>query len=121
MPKIMANIWKISFTFSLCRVDPTIGLDKEQTTPLQLAARKGSLEIIAFFTELVKDPTSSVKIKLLKLIIECEEEQDANVEAFRQHLKAISEARSLQQSKIQSFLSESQLESNNRRQFFSYK
>merc|ERR1719394_93899 len=72
-------------------VDPTIGLDKEQTTPLQLAARKGSLEIITLFAELVKDPKSSVKIKLLKLIIECEEEQDANVEAFKQQLKAISE------------------------------
>ena len=95
----MANIWNISFTFSLCRVDPTIGLDKEQTTPLQVAARKGSLEIIALFAELVKDTTSSVKIKLLKRIVECEEERDATVEAFKQQLESISEARSLKQSR----------------------
>ena len=63
-----------------------------------MAARKGSLEIIALFAELVKEPTSSIKIKLLKLIIECEEERDATVEAFKQQLESISEARSLKQS-----------------------
>ena len=94
-----ANIKKINFTCSLCRVDPTIGIDAEQSTPLQVAARKGSLEIIALFAELVKDPKSSLKIRLLKLIIECEEEQDANVEAFKQQLESISEARSLKQSR----------------------
>ena len=63
-----------------------------------MAARKGSLEILALFTELVTDPKSSVKIKLLKRIIECEEERDATVEAFKQQLGSISEARSLKQS-----------------------
>ena len=95
----MANIWKISFTCSLCRVDPTIGIGEQQSTPLQVAARKGSLEVIALFAELVKDSTSSIKIKLLKRIIECEEERDATVEAFKQQLESISEARSLKQSR----------------------
>ena len=81
------------------RVDPTIGIEKEQSTPLQVAARKGSLEIIALFAELVKEPTSSIKIKLLKRIIECEEERDATLEAFKQQLESISEARSLKQSR----------------------
>ena len=99
MPKMIANIWKISFTCSLCRVDPTIGIDAEQSTPLQVAARKGSLEIIALFAELVEEPRSSIKIKLLKMIVECEEEQDVTVEAFKQQLESISEARFLKQSR----------------------
>ena len=57
-----------------------------------MAARKGSLEIIALFAKLVKTPTSRIKIKLLKLIFECEEEQDTYVEAFKQQLGSISEA-----------------------------
>ena len=60
-----------------------------------MAARKGSLEIIALFAELVKDQKSSLMIKILKRIIECEEERDATVEAFKQQLESISEARSL--------------------------
>merc|ERR550534_2985237 len=76
---------KIEFILLLLEhgVDPTIGIDTEQTTPLQVAARKGSLEIIALFAKLVKTPTSRIKIKLLKLIFECEEEQDTYVEAFK--------------------------------------
>ena len=62
-----------------------------------MAARKGSLEVLALFAELVKEPTPIIKIKLLKLIVECEEEQDTNVEAFKQQLGSISEARSWQQ------------------------
>jgi len=64
-----------------------------------VAARKGSLEIIALFAELVKDPKSSFMIKILKRIIDCEEERDATVEAFKQQLESISEARSLNQSR----------------------
>ena len=74
---------------SFCRVDPTIGTDNMENTPVQLAAERDSVEILTLFAELAPNP-ASMKIKLLKLIIESDGQQDASLDAFKQQLESLS-------------------------------
>ena len=74
---------------SFCRVDPTIRTDNVKDTPVQLAAERDSVEILTLFAELTQNP-ASMKIKLLKLIIESDGQQDASLDAFKQQLESLS-------------------------------
>ena len=71
-------------TDNVCRVDPTIKTDNVSDSPVQLAAERDYVNILSLFAEHVAESTSSgIKIRLLKLIIECEERQDGPVEVFK--------------------------------------
>merc|ERR1719239_2132298 len=70
-------------------VDPTIRTDNVENTPVQLAAERDSVEILTLFAELAQNP-ASMKIKLLKLIIESDGQQDASLDAFKQQLESLS-------------------------------
>ena len=74
-----------------CRVDPTIGTDKVKESPVQLAAERGSVELLSLFAELAQKPACT-KAKLLKLIIETEGQQDASLDDFKEHLKSLSDS-----------------------------
>ena len=74
-------------------MDPSIGTDNVGNTPVQLAAERGSIELLNLFAELAKNP-SGMKIKLLKLIIESDGQQDASLDAFKQQLESLSEVTS---------------------------
>ena len=74
-------------------MDPTVGTDNVENTPLQLAAERGSIELLTLFAEFAKNP-AGMKIKLLKLIIESDGQQDASVDAFKQQLESLSEVTS---------------------------
>ena len=74
---------------SFCRVDPTVRTDNVENTPVQLAAERGSIELLTLFAELAPNP-ASMKIKLLKLIIESDGQQDASLDAFKQQLESLS-------------------------------
>ena len=74
-------------------MDPTVGTDNVENTPLQLAAERGSIELLTLFAELAKNP-ANMKAKLLKLIIESDGQQDASVDAFKQQLESLSEVTS---------------------------
>ena len=76
-------------SISICRVDPTIGTDNVTVTPVQLAAERDSVEILTLFAESAKNP-AGMRIKLLKLIIESDGQQDASLDAFRQQLESLS-------------------------------
>ena len=78
---------------SICRVDPTIGTDNVKETPVQLAAERDSVDLLTLFAELAKNP-ANMKAKLLKLIIESDDQQDASVDAFKQQLESLSEVTS---------------------------
>ena len=58
-------------------------------TPVQLAAERDSVEILTLFAELAQNP-AGMKIKLLKLIIESDGQQDASLDAFKQQLESLS-------------------------------
>ena len=58
-------------------------------TPVQLAAERDSVEILTLFAEFAKNPVG-MKIKLLKLIIESDGQQDAYLDAFKQQLESLS-------------------------------
>ena len=60
-----------------------------ENTPVQLAAERGSIELLTLFAELAPNP-ASMKIKLLKLIIESDGQQDASLVAFKQQLESMS-------------------------------
>ena len=60
-----------------------------ENTPVQLAAERDSVEILTLFAELAPNP-ASMKIKLLKLIIESDGQQDASLDAFKQQLESLS-------------------------------
>ena len=60
-----------------------------ENTPVQLAAERGSIELLTLFAEFAPNP-ASMKIKLLKLIIESDGQQDASLDAFRQQLESLS-------------------------------
>merc|ERR1712032_1546281 len=66
------------------------GTDNVGNTPVQLAAERGSIELLNLFAELAKNP-SGMKIKQLKLIIESDGQQDASLDAFKQQLESLSE------------------------------
>jgi len=70
-------------------VDPTVRTDNVENTPVQLAAERGSIELLTLFAELAPNP-ASMKIKLLKLIIESDGQQDASLDAFKQQLESLS-------------------------------
>ena len=70
-------------------MDPTVGNDNVENTPVQLAAERGSTELLNLFAEFAKNP-AGMKIKLLKLIIESEGQQDASIDAFKQELESLS-------------------------------
>ena len=93
---------KISFY----RVDPSIGTDRVKESPVQRAAEKDSVELLSIFAELASKP-ARMKIKLLKLIIESDGEQDASLDFFKQQLESLSasEVTSIVNSLIEEFLS----------------
>ena len=68
------------------RVDPTIRTDNVRDTPVQLAAERERVNILSLFAEHARNTTSRIKVQLLKLIIECEEEQDGALDTFKQQL-----------------------------------
>ena len=70
-------------------MDPTVGTDNVENTPLQLAAERGSIELLTLFAELAQNP-ASMKAKLLKLIIESDGQQDSSLDAFKQQLESLS-------------------------------
>ena len=74
---------------SFCRVDPTIGTENVKDTPVQLAAERDFVEILTLFAELAQNP-ASMKVKLLKLIIKSDAQQDASLDAFKQQLESLS-------------------------------
>ena len=76
-------------SISLARVDPTVGTDNVKDTPVQLAAERDSVELLTLFAEYAKNP-AGMKIKLLKLIIESDGQQDASLDAFKQQLEPLS-------------------------------
>lgn len=67
-------------------VDPTIRTDNVRDTPVQLAAERERVNILSLFAEHARNTTSRVKVQLLKLIIECEEDQEGALDAFKQQL-----------------------------------
>ena len=78
-------------TDNVCRVDPTIKTDNVNDSPVQLAAERDYVNILSLFAEHVAENTSSgIKIRLLRLIIECEEKQDGPVEVFKKQLGDLS-------------------------------
>ena len=76
-------------------MDPTVGNDNVENTPVQLAAERGSVELLTLFAEFAKNP-AGMKIKLLKLIIESDGQQDASIDSFKQQLESLSEVTSCQ-------------------------
>ena len=68
------------------RVSPTKGTENVSKTPIQLAAERNSSEILALLAEYTQSPL----IKLLKLIIECEEGQENSVDVFKKQLEQVS-------------------------------
>ena len=72
-----------------CRVDPTIGTDEVKESPVQRAAERNSVELLSLFAELAPRPVA-LKIKLLKLIIESDGEEDASLDTFKQQLESLS-------------------------------
>ena len=68
------------------RVSPSKGTENVSKTPIQLAAERNSSEILALLAEYTQSPL----IKLLKLIIECEEGQENSVDVFKKQLEQVS-------------------------------
>ena len=68
------------------RVSPSKGTENVSKTPIQLAAERNSTEILALLAEYTQSPL----IKLLKLIIECEEGQENSVDVFKKQLEQVS-------------------------------
>ena len=58
-------------------------------SPVQLAAERGSVELLSLFAELARKPACT-KAKLLKLIIESDGDQDASLDTFKQQLQSLS-------------------------------
>ena len=77
----------IELTF-MCfsRVSPTKGTENVSKTPIQLAAERNSSEILALLAEYTQSPL----IKLLKLIIECEEGKGNSFDVFKKQLQQFS-------------------------------
>ena len=67
-------------------MDPNIRTDNVRDTPVQLAAERERVNILSLFAEHARSTTSQIKVQLLKLIIECEEEQDGALDTFKQQL-----------------------------------
>ena len=87
---ILSEIIRIQLVF-VCRVDPTIKTDNVCDSPVQLAAERDYVNILGLFAEHVAENTSSgIKIRLLKIIIECEEKQDGPVQVFKKQLGDLS-------------------------------
>ena len=77
---------ELTFMFS-SRVSPTKGTENVSKTPIQLAAERNSSEILALLAEYTQSPL----IKLLKLIIECEDGGKENsVDVFKKQLEIFS-------------------------------
>ena len=68
------------------RVSPSKGTENVSKTPIQLAAERNSTEILALLAEYTHSPL----IKLLKLIIECEEGKENSVGVFKKQLEQLS-------------------------------
>ena len=76
---------ELTFMF-FSRVSPTKGTENVSKTPIQLAAERNSSEIL----DLLAEYTQSPLIKLLKLIIECEEGKENSVDVFKKQLEQFS-------------------------------
>ena len=80
---------------SFNRVDPFIGTDEKKISPIQVAASgviggsRDSVELLTLFAELAQKP-ATMKIKLLKLIIESDGEQVASLDTFKQQFESLS-------------------------------
>ena len=85
------NTAKVQTNNNVCRVDPTIKTDNVIDSPVQLAAERDYVNILNLFAKHVAENTASgIKIRLLKLIIECEERQDGPAEVFKKELGDLS-------------------------------
>ena len=67
-------------------MDPNIRTENVRDTPVQLAAERERVKILSLFAEHARNTKSRIKVQLLKLIIECEEEQEGALDAFKQQL-----------------------------------
>ena len=77
---------ELTFMF-FSRVSPTKGSEDVSKTPIQLAAEMNSSEIL----DLLAEYTQSPLIKLLKLIIACEEgRKEHSVDVFKNQLEQFS-------------------------------
>ena len=57
-------------------------------SPVQLVAKRSSVELLSLFAEETHNTSSWIKSKLLKIIIQCEEElEEGSAEAFREQLE----------------------------------
>ena len=57
-------------------------------SPVQLAAKRSSVELLSLFAEHTHNTSSRIKSRLLKIIIQCEEEVgEGSAEAFREQLE----------------------------------
>ena len=72
-------------------MDPSIKTGEANITPVQAAAALESSEMLTLFAEFAPHPLG---VNLLKLVIECEEEegeQEDSVAAFKQLLQSLEE------------------------------
>ena len=76
------------YWFVFGSVDPSIATANVADSPVQLAAKRSSVELLSLFAKHTKNTLSRIKIKLLKIIIQCEEElEEGSAEAFREQLE----------------------------------
>ena len=62
----------------------------ETESPVNLVAKRASLELISVFEQFAQNQTARIEIKLLKHLIECQEGQDGSVDVFKELLEALS-------------------------------
>ena len=70
----------------LHRVDPKVGTDTKEQTPIEIASDRDSTEVLTLFAEFTELPTD-IKIKQLKLLVERDED---NIDAFKKQIKSLS-------------------------------
>ena len=76
------------YWFVFGSVDPSIATANVADSPVQLAAKKSSVELLTIFAEHTHNTSSRIKSRLLKIIIQCEEElEEGSAEAFREQLE----------------------------------
>ena len=76
-----------------CRIDPTVGSDTKEETPVELVAEKASeyrcfLDRLTLFTEFVELPTE-IKMKYVKLLIQSDEN---HFDIIQKQLQTLSDA-----------------------------
>lgn len=79
---------------STYRVDPTVGCDTKEETPIEIVVNSSQLEstqlkstqLLTLFSEFIELPTE-MKIKLLELLIQSDED---HFDTFNKHLESLS-------------------------------